>query len=355
VQTIDSLTPRLRSYLDHAEHAGTARLLLRRAGPLRAAAPQRRALRHPPPGRGRHPRRHAHGPSEPDGRHAARRDRGHGHRQVRHRDPVRRGRGRARRRRQQADQIEFDTLEAQAENFQKMALAMAKDIRVILVKLADRLHNMRTLGVLPTSKARRIARETLDIYAPIAMRLGMNELRMEFEDLGFAALYPMRAERIEAAPSARPAATAELVDKIRSQIENALARTARGHGDRPREAPLQHLPEDALEAEVLLRDHGRLCLPHRRRPVDTCYRVLGCIHALQAGARRVQGLHRHPQGQRLPVAAHGAVGHARRAHRDPDPHAPDGGHGQQRHRRPLAVQERGRDLGNGVHARARRG
>ena len=103
-----------------------------------------------------------------------------------------------------------------------MALAMARDIRVILVKLADRLHNMRTLGVLQTSKARRIARETLDIYAPIAMRLGMNNVRMEFEDLGFTAMHPMRARRIKAALRSARGHRKELVDKIRQQIEATL-------------------------------------------------------------------------------------------------------------------------------------
>ena len=137
-------------------------------------------------------------------------------------------------------QMEFETLEEkQAENFQKMALAMARDIRVILVKLADRLHNMRTLGVLQTAKARRIARETLDIYAPIAMRLGMNTVRMEFEDLGFNALYPMRARRIDAA-----------------------LRSARGHRKSFSEIM------DIYAFRIIVDS------------VDTCYRVLGCIHSL---------------------------------------------------------------------------
>src|SRR5690606_17825489 len=114
--------------------------------------------------------------------------------------------------------------EQQAENFQKMALAMSRDIRVVLVKLADRLHNMRTLGVLPPEKRRRIARETLEIYSPLAQRLGMNDMRVEFEELGFAALYPLRYHRIREALAQARGRRLGVVAEIQEAIENRLAR-----------------------------------------------------------------------------------------------------------------------------------
>jgi len=114
-------------------------------------------------------------------------------------------------------EIEFTSkAEQQAENFQKMTLAMAKDIRVMLVKLADRLHNMRTLKVLSPAKRRRIARETLDIYAPIAQRLGINDIKVEFEELGFAAMYPVRFELMKKALSSARGPRREIVDEIQA-------------------------------------------------------------------------------------------------------------------------------------------
>ena len=112
--------------------------------------------------------------------------------------------------------------EAQAENFQKMTLAMARDIRVILVKIADRLHNMRTLGHLSGEKRRRIAKETLEIYAPIANRLGMNSIRVEFEELGFKAMYPLRSSMIEKAVRKARGNRKEVVSKVLSSIETCL-------------------------------------------------------------------------------------------------------------------------------------
>ena len=119
--------------------------------------------------------------------------------------------------------IKFESrAEAQAENFRKMVLAMVKDIRVIIVKLADRLHNMRTLGVMPYAKRRRIALETLEIYAPIANRLGMHAIYTGLEDLGFKALYPMRYRAIKSAVEKSRGNRHELTKKIEHDLQKAL-------------------------------------------------------------------------------------------------------------------------------------
>ncbi|MGK0499166.1 MAG: RelA/SpoT family (p)ppGpp synthetase [Oceanicoccus sp.] len=171
--------------------------------------------------------------------------------------------------------------EAQAENFQKMALAMAKDIRVILVKLADRLHNMRTLGVLKPEKRGRIARETLDMYAPIAQRLGMHNLRVEFEDLGFSTLYPMRATRIRAAVRSARGNRTELIDQIKESIQVRLEREGHGTTVIGREKHLYSIYQKMRSkkksfSEIMDIYAFRIVVDS----VDTCYRVLGCIHSL---------------------------------------------------------------------------
>jgi len=178
--------------------------------------------------------------------------------------------------------VEFDSVELrQAENFQKMTLAMAKDIRVILVKLADRLHNMRTLGVLNREKIKRIASETLDIYAPIAMRLGMNEVRMEFEDLGLKALYPMRARRLEAARRAASGNRKQLVDQIRDQLSQTLNREGLSASVVGREKHLFSIYNKMKAkrksfSEVMDIFAFRLLVDS----VDDCYRALGMVHSL---------------------------------------------------------------------------
>src|SRR5574339_792888 len=121
------------------------------------------------------------------------------------------------------DKIEFQSAEdAQAENFRKMLLAMARDVRVMLIKLADRLHNMRTLGAVPPAKRRRVARETMEIYAPIANRLGLNSLYHELQELAFAHLHPLRYRVLVKATKAARGNRREVVSKIESQVKAKL-------------------------------------------------------------------------------------------------------------------------------------
>ncbi len=123
------------------------------------------------------------------------------------------------------DKMQFrNSEEAQAENFRKMLLAMARDVRVILIKLADRLHNMRTLGALPPEKRRRIARETLEIYAPIAHRLGLNTIYRDLQDLSFMHLYPMRFAVLRKAILAARGNRREVVGKMLEAVQRARCR-----------------------------------------------------------------------------------------------------------------------------------
>ncbi|MFO8044583.1 MAG: bifunctional (p)ppGpp synthetase/guanosine-3',5'-bis(diphosphate) 3'-pyrophosphohydrolase [Halomonas sp.] len=179
-------------------------------------------------------------------------------------------------------QIAFeDKAVAQAENFQKMVLAMSRDIRVIIVKLADRLHNMRTLGALRPEKKRRIARETLEIYARIASRLGINTIRVELEDLSFQALHPMRAERIKRAVSSARGHRRSAIRQIQTTLQ-------------------QSLDDEALSGTVVGRQKHLLSIYKKMRDqrksfteimdvfgfriitedVDSCYRILGVVHNL---------------------------------------------------------------------------
>ena len=176
--------------------------------------------------------------------------------------------------------IEFETkAQLQAESFQKMTLAMSKDIRVVLVKLADRLHNMRTLGVLAPEKRRRIARETLEIYAPIAQRLGINDVRIEFEDLGFANMYPLRHRRLREAMKAAKKNRKEIVTEIHQAIEIRLQQEALPAILKSREKHLWSIYLKMREKRKSFRDimdvfAFRLIV----ESVDECYRILGIMH-----------------------------------------------------------------------------
>lgn len=171
--------------------------------------------------------------------------------------------------------------EAQAESFRKMVLAMAKDIRVILVKLADRLHNMRTLGVLKREKRKRIAKETLDIYAPIANRLGMNNLRIEYEDLCFQAIYPLRSKRIQQAVKRTRGHRKEIISTVEFAIRQATESHKIDSKIVGREKHLysiySKMRAQRKPFEQIMDVFGFRIVVHS---IDACYRCLGLMHQL---------------------------------------------------------------------------
>ncbi|HHM04371.1 MAG TPA: bifunctional GTP diphosphokinase/guanosine-3',5'-bis pyrophosphate 3'-pyrophosphohydrolase [Gammaproteobacteria bacterium] len=179
-------------------------------------------------------------------------------------------------------QIKFSSkAEAQAENFRKMMLAMVRDIRVILVKLADRLHNMRTCQVLDPPRRRRISRETLDIYVPIANRLGMNTVRAELEDLGFAGLYPGRHKILSAAVKKARGNRKEVLNKIQGAIEQRLYDEALPSRVMGREKHLYSIyckmKQKGLSFNDVFDVYAFRIVVDK---VDSCYRVLGAVHNL---------------------------------------------------------------------------
>jgi len=180
------------------------------------------------------------------------------------------------------DKVEFRSRkEAQAENFRKMLLAMANDLRVILIKLADRLHNMRTLNHVNPDKRRRIATETLDIYAPIANRLGLNMLYRELQELAFEHKYPLRFRVLSRAIKAARGNRREVVGKVMKALEERLPQwgiTADIHG---REKHLfsiyRKMVEKSLSFSQVLDIYGfRVVVPD----VPTCYVAIGALHSL---------------------------------------------------------------------------
>ncbi len=180
-------------------------------------------------------------------------------------------------------QIQFkDRLEAQAENFRKMLLAMAKDIRVIIIKLADRLHNMRTLDALPPEKRQRIAKETLEIYAPIANRLGMHSFRVEFEDLAFAALHPYRhrvlQNAVQKAKRKRKKTISNLETTIKEHLEKTKLPPSLVWG---KQKHLYSIYKEMREKHLSfaeLMDIYTFCIIVDS--IDTSYRALGAAHSL---------------------------------------------------------------------------
>jgi guanosine-3',5'-bis(diphosphate) 3'-pyrophosphohydrolase len=180
------------------------------------------------------------------------------------------------------DAVQFKNREeAQAESFRKMLLAMVRDLRVILVKLADRTHNMRTIQAMPPHRRRAIARETLDIYAPIAERCGLYTLKLELEELGFRALYPQRYRVLEHALRKARGNQKEFLKKIEQQLSGALKKHGIAARVEMREKHIYSIYRKMLRKRASLAEiidvYGLRIIVDE---TDTCYRAIGVVHSV---------------------------------------------------------------------------
>ena len=180
------------------------------------------------------------------------------------------------------DRIQFKSRqEAQAESFRKMLMAMVRDLRVILVKLADRTHNLRTMDAVAPAKSRQIARETLEIYAPVAERLGLYSIKLELEELGFRALYPQRYRVIERALRRARGNQKEFLAKIQAHLEPALKKAGIVAQVEAREKHLYSVYKKMQRKRAPLAEivdvYGLRIVVDS---VDTCYRAIGVVHSV---------------------------------------------------------------------------
>jgi RelA/SpoT family (p)ppGpp synthetase len=180
------------------------------------------------------------------------------------------------------DKIEFQSAEvAQAENFRKMLLAMARDVRIILIKLADRLHNMRTLGAVPPAKRKRVARETMEIYAPIALRLGLNTLYHELQELAFSHLHPLRYLVLAKATKAARGNRREMIGRTLEAVKKKLADSGIEGVVQGREKHVYSTYRKMIDKHLSFSEvHDIFGIRVIVKDVPSCYLALGALHAL---------------------------------------------------------------------------
>jgi RelA/SpoT family (p)ppGpp synthetase len=180
------------------------------------------------------------------------------------------------------DKIEFQSAEvAQAENFRKMLLAMARDVRIILIKLADRLHNMRTLGAVPPAKRRRVAREAMEIYAPIALRLGLNTLYHELQELAFSHLHPLRYQVLAKATKAARGNRREMIGRTLEAVKKKLADSGIDAVVQGREKHVYSTYRKMIDKHLSFSEvHDIFGIRVIVKDLSSCYLGLGALHAL---------------------------------------------------------------------------